>query len=124
MARPSRLGLILAAGVLCASMLSVGHAHAASTSVQPRLSIASPSSGSLVGGLVQVAVAFDAGQFGKVTSLELWVNDRFYAATQIDQATPRGTFNLDLDTLQLPNGQHSLKVRALAGRKVIATDSG
>jgi len=97
-------------------------AHAAPTPLQPRLSIASPSSGALVGGLVQVAVAFDAGQYGKVSALELWVNDRFYAATQVDQATTRGTFNLDLDTLQLANGQHSLKVRALAGRKVIATD--
>jgi LysM repeat protein len=67
-------------------------------------------------------VAFDAGQFGKVTSLELWVNDRFYAATQVDTTTPRGTFNLDLDTLQLQNGQHSLKVKALSGRKVIGTD--
>jgi LysM repeat protein len=122
MARPSRMGLMLTAVMLCAPALAVGSAHAASAPLQPRLSIASPSSGALVGGLVQVAVAFDAGRFGKVTALELWVNDHFYAAMQIDLANSRGTFNLDLDTLQLANGQHSLKVRALAGSKVIATD--
>src|SRR5437588_8064666 len=123
MDRAPRIGRALVAVMLSTLALTAGSAHAARTLSQPRLSIASPSSGSLVGGQVQVAVAFDAGEFGKVTALELWVNDRFYAATQIDSVSPRGTFNLDLDTLRLQNGQHSLKVRALYGRKVIAVDT-
>jgi LysM repeat protein len=114
---------VLAAAVLVTVSLAVSRADAERALTQPRLSIASPAPGSLVGGLVQVAVAFDAGQFGKVTALELWVNDRFYASTQVEAGTVRGTFNLDLDTFQLRNGQHELKVRALAGRKVIGIDA-
>src|SRR5688500_1814198 len=104
MAKPSPVGPFLAAFALGAFALALGPAQAAPALSQPRLSIASPSPGSLVGGLVQVAVAFDAGRSGKVTALELWVNDQFYAATQIDALNARGTFNLDLDTSRLRNG--------------------
>lgn len=89
---------------------------------EPRLSIASPSAGTLVGGLIQVVAAFDAGRFGKVTALELWVDDLFYSGSPLEVVQARGTYTLDLDTQRLRNGQHSIKIRSLAGRRVIAAD--
>jgi LysM repeat protein len=89
---------------------------------EPRLSIASPSAGTLVGGLIQVVAAFDAGRFGKVTALELWVDDLFYSGSPLEAVQARGTYTLDLDTQRLRNGQHTLKIRSLAGRRVIAAD--
>ena len=69
-----------------------------------------------------MTVAFDAGRFGKVTALELWVDDLFYASGPLDAPQGRGTFTLDLDTQRLRNGHHIVKIRALAGRKVVAED--
>src|SRR5262249_44672662 len=88
-----------------------------------RLSIASPVTGNLVAGLVQVAVAFDAGAAGRITGIELWVDDLLYGSQAVDLADPRGTQTIEWDTLRLHNGQHSLKVRAFSGRKLVATDS-
>src|SRR5438309_7164162 len=98
-------------------------ARAARRGREPRLSIASPVTGNLVAGLVQVAVAFDAGSAGRVTVLELWVDDLLSNSQTLDMADPRGTQTIDWDTGRLHNGQHSLKVRAFAGHKLIATDS-
>src|SRR5207247_4928962 len=86
-------------------------------------SIASPATWNLVAGLVQVAVAYDAGAAGRITVLELWVDDLLYSSQTLDSADPRGTQTLDWDTVQVRNGQHSLKVRAYSGRKLIANDS-
>lgn len=90
---------------------------------EPRLSIASPAPGTLVGGLIPVTVAFDAGRFGKITRLELWVNDLFYSTAPVEGAPARGTYALDLDTHRLRNGQHTLQVRAFSGNRRVATDA-
>lgn len=96
---------------------------AASHGRAPRLSIASPATGNLVAGLVPVAVAFDAGAAGRITAIELWVDDQLYSSQVLDMADPRGTHSIDWDTLRLRNGQHSLKVRAFSGHKMVAVDS-
>jgi LysM repeat protein len=117
--------LILVAVSLAAlsPVLSSTPAAAASSQLrEPRLSIASPAPGSLVGGLIQVTAAFDAGRFGKVTALELWVDDLFYANVPLDTALARGSYSVDLDTQRLRNGQHTLRIRSLSGRKVAAFD--
>jgi LysM repeat protein len=116
---------LLAAAVLRATALAspAGAAPAARQGKAARLSIASPATGNLVAGLVQVAVAFDAGSAGRITAIELWVDDRLYSSQTLDLADPRGTHSIDWDTLQQRNGQHSLNVRAFSGRKVIASDS-
>src|SRR5204862_1991170 len=98
-------------------------ASAARSGRQPRLSIASPVTGNLVAGLVPVAVAFDAGSAGRITVLELWVDDLLAATQTLDSSDPRGTQSIDWDTQRLRNGQHSLKVRAFAGRHLIGADS-
>ena len=56
-------------------------------------------------------------------SFELWVDDLLYISQPVDLADPRGTQSIDWDTQRLRNGQHSLKVRAFSGHKLIAADS-
>jgi hypothetical protein len=118
----------LLAAAAVGGMLVMGPARAAPPVTAPRgraprLSIASPATGNLVAGLVPVAVAFDAGSAGRVTLVELWVDELLYSSQPLDLADPRGTVSIDWDTLRLRNGQHSLRVRAFSGRKLLAADS-
>src|SRR4051794_21581321 len=99
-------------GMLVTVPAGAAPANVARGARQPRLSIASPVTGNLVAGLVPVAVAFDAGSAGRVTVIELWVDDLLAATQTLDLADPRGTQSIDWDTQRLRNGQHGLKVRA------------
>src|SRR5438445_1936276 len=124
---PAMTAALLAAAAI-GGMLAMSPARAAPTPIphrgrSPRLSIASPVTGNLVAGLVSVAVAFDAGSAGRVTLVELWVDDLLYSSETLDLADPRGIVSIDWDTLRLRNGQHSLKARAFSGRKLLAADS-
>jgi len=110
-------------GVLITAPAGAAPAGAARRGRDPRLSIASPVTGNLVAGLVPVAVAFDSGSAGRVTVVELWVDDLLYTSQTLDGADPRGTQSIDWDTQRLRNGQHSLKVRAFTGHHLLATDS-
>lgn len=124
----SAMSAALLAVVAMGGMLAVTPAQAAPASSAPRargprLSIASPVTGNLVAGLVPVAVTFDAGAAGRVTLIELWVDDLLYGSEPLDLASPRGTVAIDWDTQRLRNGQHSLRVRAFSGRKLLAADA-
>jgi LysM repeat protein len=124
---PAWKAVILAAaalgGVVAAAPGWAAPGSAARSGKEARISIATPATGNLVAGTVQVAVAFDAAAAGRITALELWVDELIYTSQSLEMAEPRGTHTIDWDTAQLRNGQHSLKVRALAGKKVVAADS-
>src|SRR5689334_16553777 len=104
--------LLAAAAVATATLPAPAGATPAPAARQgkaARLSIASPATGNLVAGLVQVAVAYDAGSAGRITVIELWVDDLLYSSQTLDSADARGTQTLDWDTQHVRNGQHSLK---------------
>ena len=109
---PSWKAAILAAaalgGVVAAAPGWAAPGAAARSGKKAQVSIATPATGNLVAGMVQVAVAFDAGAAGRITSLELWVDELIYTTQALEAADPRGTHTIDWDTAQLRNGQHSL----------------
>src|SRR5438874_3367703 len=92
-----RAGCVLAAVLL--STFACGSARAAPSPNPARISIASPTGGQAVAGIVPVAVAFDAGPtLGKITAVSLWVDDSLYVSRGILSMGARGTDYLDLDT--------------------------
>src|SRR5262249_38713133 len=96
---------------LALSALGCGSAPAAPVSTPARLSIASPSGGQAVAGIIPVAIAFDAGpNLGRLTAVSLWVDDSLYLSRGLLTTAARGTDYLDLDTRRLANGQHVVKV--------------
>jgi LysM repeat protein len=117
---------LVAVSVTAVAFLTLPASAAAASPLptrEPRLSIASPATGALVGGLIPIALAFDAGRMGKVTRLELWVDDLFYSTAPVEGAPSRGSYTLDLDTGRLRNGQHTLQIRAFSGKKLVGTDT-
>jgi LysM repeat protein len=118
---PTLVAVSLTAVAFLASPASTAAASPLPTR-EPRLSIASPSTGTLVGGLIPISVAFDAGRAGKVTRLELWVDDLFYSTAPVEGAPARGSYTLDLDTGRLRNGQHTLQIRAFSGKRLVGMD--
>jgi hypothetical protein len=120
---PTLVPVLLLTTVALLTPLATSSAAAAPLRAkEARLSIASPAAGTLVGGLIPVTVAFDAGAVGKVTRLELWVDDLFYSTAPVEGTPARGTYSLDLDTGRLRNGQHTLQIRCFSGRRAVAID--
>lgn len=117
----ARPGWKLAAALL--STLACGQASAAPTSAPARVSIASPSGGQAVAGIIPVAIAFDAGPgFGRVTAVSVWVDDSLHSSRAVVSMGQRGTDYIDVDTRRLANGQHVIRVVAYAGKQVVASD--
>src|SRR5690349_14028675 len=112
------LAAVAVGGMRVAAPAGAAPISTARRSREPRLSIASPVTGNLVAGVVPVAVAFDAGSAGRLTLIELWIDDLLASSQTLDLADPRGTQSIDWDTQRLRNGQHSVKVRAFAGHKL------
>src|SRR5713101_8211618 len=95
------LATVVVGGMLITFPAAAAPANAARRGREPRLSIASPVTGNLVAGLVPVAVAFDAGSAGRLTVIELWVDDLLSNSQTLDMADPRGTQTIDWDTGRL-----------------------
>src|SRR5687768_13783005 len=80
--RATGAGWVLAALL---SSIACSSARAAPASTAPgapaRISIASPSGGQAVAGVIPVAIAYDAGPaFSRLTAVSLWVDDSLYVS--------------------------------------------
>lgn len=118
--RPKALtthGFAVALGLLLA-LCGGGAAQAAPRQLPVQLAIGSPLPNSLVGGAITVSVAFNAGM-NKIAAFTIYIDDEIYTSRNFLGMQTRGVHDLDLDTTNLANGAHTVRIVAVGARGVI-----
>jgi LysM repeat protein len=100
-----------------------GPVHAAPRTAPIQIAIGNPLPNSLVGGTVTLSVAYNAGP-NKITAFTIYVDDDIYYSRNFLGMSPRGIQYLELDTRNIPDGNHTIKVAAVGVRAaVLAADA-
>ena len=73
---------------------------------------------------VEVAIGFNTQSKTKVTSLQLFIDGKFYGRKILVEPTPRGVCSFWWDTSRASEGSHDILVKIFAGDKVISKVSG
>ena len=73
---------------------------------------------------VEVAIGFNTQSDTKVSSLQLFVDGKFYARKILVNPAPRGVSSFWWDTSKASEGTHDILVRIFAGDKLISKVSG
>lgn len=85
----------------------------------------SPSPGQLVpSGKVEVAIGYNTQSDAKVTTLELYVDGKFYARKVLTTAQARGVASFWWDATRAAKGSHDLVVKVFAGDKLLSKLTG
>jgi len=115
-------GCTVAFGLLLGPAMG-GTAHAAPRPLPVQVAIGNPLPNSLVGGSISVSVAYNAGM-NKIAAFTIYVDDEIYTSRSFMGLSMRGVNDLQIDTQNIPNGVHTVRIVAVGGRgAVLGEDS-
>jgi LysM repeat protein len=95
-----------------------GTAHAAPKPLPVQVAIGNPLPNSLIGGSVSLSVAYNAG-LTKIAAFTIYVDDEIYTSRSFMGLSARGVHDLEIDTQNIPNGAHTIRIVAVGSRGMV-----